>query len=423
MGLGGIGDLSSLTDLLDSMRLTTFSGLSTMKSRMAESNIEILEMPGTGLSGTFSSLVAAVMIFAPTEEFNSTDIETYRDFSGSGGKLIVFGDKDGRANLTALNPLLLTYGYYMDGGHDEENTTEIVPGSILGKGMDSMWLGGGTYIYNNQSGASVTLNGKPVVLVDDSPPDLVLFGSSKIFMNDNIPKCNNSILLDNLIEYLLQNTLTCTTSLAENTTRYPVGRSIYLNLNVVDYHGQPVNDLFIAIAFQLPNGSFAYFIAGFVENGLYSSQFLPSYWTSDGTVHGIFIILREEYAGTYASITFELYSVPPTNGTNGPEPLLTLVQLALVTSAAIFGLMFIALLYNRYRRRKRMRIPELDVDLTQQIDNTLNLLQATISQMNELITREDIDRIEKMETLRGLMNTLERGQKDFKEISGKLGGV
>jgi subtilisin family serine protease len=423
MGLGGIGDLGSLTDLLESIRLTTFSGLSTMKSRMAESRIEVLEIPGTGLSGTFTSLVAAVMLFAPTEEFNSTDIETYRDFSSSGGKIIVFGDKDGRANLTALNPLLLTYGYYMDGEHDEENTTEIVPGSILGKGLDSMWLGGGTYIYNNQSGASVTLNGKPVVLVDDSPPDLVLFGSSRIFMNDYLMKCNNSILLDNLIDYLLQNTLTCTTSLAENTTRYAVGKSIYLNLNVVDYHGQPVNDLFVAIAFELPNGSFAYFIAGFVENGLYSSQFLPSYWTSDGIVHGIFIILREKYAGTYASVTFELYSLPPTNGTAGPEPLHTLVQLAIATSGGIFGFMLIALMYNRYRRRRRMRIPELDANLTQQIDNTLNLLQATISQINELITREDIDRIEKMETLRGLMNTLERGQQDFKEISGKLGGV
>jgi len=421
--LGGITDLGSIMDLFDSIRLTTFSGLSIMETTMAERGIEILELPGSGLSDAFSALAAAVMLVGPTEEFNSTHIETYRDFSASGGKVIVFGDSDKRGNLTALNPLLQAYGYYMMGEHDEENTTEIIQGSILGTGMDSMYLGGGTYIYNNQSGASVTLNGKPVVLVDDTAPELVLFGSSRIFMNDNLVKCNNSILLDNLIEYLLQNTLTCSTSLAENTTRYEVGKSIYLNLYVEDYNGNPVNDLFIAIAFELPNGSQAFFIAGYVENGLYSSQFLPSYWRDDGVVHGIFILLREEYAGTYASISFELYRLPPTNTTNGSEPFLTMVQVAFVTSIGIFGFMFAILYLNRYRRRKRMRIPEIDIELANDIDSTLNMFKATISQIDELIGREDIDRIQKIETLRGLVNTLELAEEKFREISNRIGGI
>lgn len=423
MGLGDVSDLGSIMDLFDSIRLTTFSGLSIMENTMAERGIEILELPGSGINEAFSSLVSAVMLIAPTEELNSTHIQDYRDFSESGGKVIIFGDTEDRANLTGLNPLLEAYGYYMSGEHDEENTTEIIAGSLLGAGMDSMYLGGGTYIYNNQSRASVTLNGKPVVLVDDSAPELVLFGSSRIFMNDNIVKCNNSILLDNLIEYLLGNTLTCTTSLAENTTSYPVGKSVYLNLYVTDYYGAPVDDLFVAIAFVLPNGSQRFFIAGFVEDGLYSSQFLPSYWGDDGIIHGIFILLREEYAGTYAGISFELYAEPPTNGTTTPEAFLTMVQLALVTSIGIFGGMFTLLALNRYRRRKRMRIPEIDMELANDIDSTLNMFRATLSQVNELIGREDIDRIQKIETLRSLMETLEIAKKKFQEISDRIGGI
>ncbi len=418
-----ISDLESLTDILDAMRLTTFSGLSLMETAMADKGIEILELPGVGLDETFSMLAAAVMIVAPTKEFNSTDIETYREFSESGGKLIIFGDSEDRVNLTGLNPLLQTYGYYMQGEHDTENTTEIVPNSLLGKGMQSMYLGGGTYIYNNQSGSSVLLNGKPVVLVDDTAPELILFGSSRIFMNDNLVKCNNSILLDNFIEYLLQNTLTTSTSLAENKTRYEVGKSVYLNLYVTDYYGNPVDDLFVAIAFELPNGSLAFFIAGFVENGLYSSQFLPMYWRDDGVIHGIFIILREEYAGTYASVSFELYKLPPTNTTLGPKAILTMVQVAILTSIGTFGGMFALLMFNRYRRKKRMRIPEIDLDLARDIDNTLNMLRATLAQINEQILREDFDRIQKVETLRGLMVTLEIAKKKFNEISGRIGGV
>ncbi|MHA2072695.1 MAG: hypothetical protein ACW985_13035, partial [Candidatus Thorarchaeota archaeon] len=67
-----------------------------------------------------------------------------------------------------------------------------------------------------------------MVLLDRTRPELVLFGSSKIFMNKNLVKCNNSILLDNLNEYLLLNTLTGVASLSEDIARYPAGQSVYL---------------------------------------------------------------------------------------------------------------------------------------------------------------------------------------------------
>ncbi|MHA1902509.1 MAG: S8 family serine peptidase [Candidatus Thorarchaeota archaeon] len=422
-GFGDISDLGSITDLFESIRLTTFSGLSELKNRMAERSIEMLELPGSGLDDALLSQVSGVMVISPTEEFNSTDIDTLKNYTASGGKLIVFGDNEDRANLTGLNPLLMEYGYLMSGDHNEENTTEIVVGSLLGSGADSMWLGGGTYILNNQSKASVTLNGRPVVLVDDSSPEIVLFGSSRVFMNKNLVKCNNSIILNNLIEYLLGNTLTCVTSLAENTTQYVVGRSVYLNLVVTDYYGDRVNDLFVAIAFELPSGNLSFFIAGFVDNGLYSSQFLPSYWNSTGRIHGIFILLREEYAGTYASIVFDLYLPPTTNVTIPPGPLLTMVQVAFISSVGIFGGLIYGLVWNRRRSKRRMRIPEVDVELVREIDNSLNTLLAAFTQMEDLIKREDLDKIQKIETIRGMMVFLERALKEFEKVSDKVGGV
>jgi hypothetical protein len=287
-----------------------------------------------------------------------------------------------------------------------------------------MWLGGGTYIMNNQSNAQVRLNGNSVVMLDDTEPDIAIFGSSKIFMNKNLEKCNNSLLLDNLYEYLLRNTLTTQTSLSENTTLYEAGKSVYVNLELEDYYGNPVDDLLVAIAYELPNGSLRYFIAGFVEDGLYSSQFTPSYWRDAGRINGIFLILGgENYAMTYASVTFYLYTNPPPTDPVIPPIGLTMAQVALITSVGIFGSLIGFLVFNRRRMKKRLRIPEIQPDLVRDIDNTLNTLLAAFTQLEDLIRREDLDRIQKIEALRVLMEDIEEGRKMFDRVSDKVGGV
>ena len=424
ISLNDLDSLGSLTDLFDTFRLTTFSGLSRMKSTMAQVGLDLIETPGAALSEQLLTTVSTVFIIAPTEEYNSTEIEMLRDFTASGGRLVIFGDTDEKVNHTAINPLLMEYGYSLFGNHDVENTTDIVAGSILGAGMDIMWLGGGAYIMNNQSMANARLNGNSVSLVDASDPEIVLFGSSRIFMNKNLKRCNNSILLDNLNEFLLRNTLTTNTSLSEPTDLYPAGKSVYLNLELEDYYGNPVNDLFVAIVYDLPNGSLAYFIAAFVEEGLYSSQFAPSYWRTSGRIDGIFLILGDdEYAMTYASVTFYLYEVPVTTPTSGPLAWLTMPQVALITSVSIFGTLLVGLVYNRRRMKRRLRIPEVDPQLVMEIDNTLSALLAAFTQLEELIKREDLDRIQKIEALRVLMENIEEGRRMFERVSDKVGGV
>ncbi len=422
--LNDLSSLDSLTSLFDAFRMTTFSGLSNMKKSMAEVGLDLIETPGMELDSGLLSTFSTVFIIAPTEEFNQTEIDTLREFSENGGTIVILGDNDDNANRTALNPLLLEYGYYLYGSHDQDNTTDIVRTTLLGLDLECIWLGGGTYIMNNQSNANARLNGNSVVMLDTTDPEIAIFGSSKIFMNKNLMKCNNSKLLDNLKEYLLRNTLTTSTSLSENTTYYQAGRSVYVNLELEDYYGNSVNDLFVAIAYELPNGSLAFFIAGFVEDGLYSSQFTPSYWRKAGRINGIFLILGDEnYAMTYASVSFYLYEVEPTTPPPPPFVLLTMTQLAVITSVGVFGGLIGYLVWNRRRMRRRLRIPDIDPDFVREIDNTLSALLAAFTQLEELIQREDLDRIQKIEALRVLMQDIEMGRKMFDRVSDKVGGV
>ena len=277
---------------------------------------------------------------------------------------------------------------------------------------------------NNQSNANARLNGNSVVLLDDTDPEIAVFGSSKIFMNKNLVKCNNSMLLDNLNEFLLRNTLTTSTSLSEDTLYYQVGRSVYVNLELADVDGNPVNDLFVAIAYELPNGNLSFFIAGFVEDGLYSSQFTPGSWSKEGRINGIFLVLGDEdYAMTYASVSFFMYELEPTTPTPPPFVFLTMAELALLTSLGIFGSLIGYLVWNRRRMKKRLRIPEIDTELGREIDNTLSSLLAAFTQLEDLIQREDLDRIQKIEALRILMQDIEEGRKMFDRVSDKVGGV
>jgi subtilisin family serine protease len=422
--LNDLDSLGSITSLFDSFRMTTFSGLSNMKKSMAEVGLDLIEPPGMELDADLLMTFSTVFIIAPTEGFNQTEIDILREFSNDGGTLVILGDNDNNANTTALNPLLMEYGYYLSGSHSEENTTEIVTTTPLGFGLECVWLGGGTYIMNNQSRANVRLDGNSVVLLDTTDPELAIFSSSKIFMNKNLVKCNNSKLLDNLNEFLLRNTLTTSTSLSENTTYYQVGLSVYVNLELTDYYGNPANDLTVAIAYELPNGSLAFFIAGFVENGLYSSQFVSSYWNKEGRINGIFLIIGDEnYAMTYASVSFYLYEVEPPTTTPPPFMFLTMAELALITSVGIFGGLITYLVWNRRRMRKRLKIPEIDTDLVREIDNTLSALLAAFTQLEDLIQREDLDRIQKIEALRVLMSDIEEGRRMFEHVSDKVGGI
>lgn len=422
--LNDLDSLGSLTSLFDSFRMTTFSGLSNMKKTMADAGLDLIETPGMELNADLLATFSTVFIIAPTEEFNQTEISILREFTDGGGTLVILGDNDDNANTTALNPLLMKYGYYLEGSHSEDNTTEIVAGTVLGLGIESIWLGGGTYVINNQSLANSRLNGNSVVLLDTTDPEIAIFGSSKIFMNKNLVKCNNSMLLDNLIEFLLRNTLSTSTSLSEDTLYYQVGRSVYVNLVLTDYYGESVNDLIVAIIYELPNGSIRFFIAGFVEDGLYSSQFAPSYWREEGRINGIFLIIgNEDYAMTYASVSFYMYKVEPTTPPPPPFVFLTMAEFALITSVGVFGGLIGYLVWNRRRMRRRLRIPEIDTELTREIDNTLSALLAAFTQLEELIRREDLDRIQKVEALRILMQDIEQGRKMFDSVSDKVGGV
>ena len=422
--LGDIGSLDSISGLFDSFRMTTFSGLSNMKKTMASVGLDLIETPGMALDANLLTQFSAVFIIAPTDEYNATDIEILRDFTEGGGTLVVLGDNDDNANMSALNPLLLEYGYYLEGIHSEENTTDIVTTSLLGAGLQSVWLGGGTYVMNNQSNAQMRLDGNSVGILDQTNPELAIFGSSKIFMNKNLVKCNNSMLLDNLNQYLLRNTLSASTSLAENTTLYPNDQSVYINLDVTDIHGNPVDDLFVAIVYELPDGNLSFFIAGFVVNGQYTSQFAPGSWSLDGRINGIFIIMGDEnYAMTYASIVFDVYIPPSEPGPDDPIIWLTMPQLAFITSIAIFGSLIGGLTLNRRRMKRRLRILEIDTELAHEIDTTLNALLAAFTQLEELIKREDLDRIQKIEALRVLMESIEEGRKMFDRVSDRVGGV
>ena len=422
--LGDLGSLDSLSGLFDSFRMTTFSGLSNMKKTMANVGLDLIETPGMALDADLLSQFSAVFIIAPTDEYNATDIEILRNFSKSGGTLVVLGDNNDNANISALNPLLLEYGYFLEGSHSEENTTDIVTSSLLGAGLQSVWLGGGTYVMNNQSNAQMRLDGNSIGILDQTNPEIAIFGSSKIFMNKNLVKCNNSMLLDNLNQYLLRKTLTAVTSFAENTTLYPNDQSVYLNLDVTDVHGNPVDDLFVAIVYELPDGSLSFFIAGYVVNGQYTSQFSPSSWGSDGRINGIFIIMGDEnYAMTYASIVFDVYVPPSESGPDEPIIWLTMPQLALITSVAIFGSLIGGLVYNKRRMNRRLKIPEIDIELGREIDTTLNALLAAFTQLEELIKRDDLDRIQKIEALRVLMQSIEEGRKMFDRVSDRVGGI
>ncbi len=212
--LGSMEDLGSISDLMEQFRMTTFSGLSNMKKTMASRGLDLIELPGLPLDDTILSMFSALFIINPTKEFNSSELETLANFTRHNGKLVIFGDNEDRSNHTILNEILQMYGYSVSGSHDVENTTEIIHDNPLGSGVNCVWLGGGTFILNNQSLAAVTLGGNPVILLDDSPPELTIFGSSRLFMNKHIVKCDNQRLLENLNEYLLRNTLTATTSLA-----------------------------------------------------------------------------------------------------------------------------------------------------------------------------------------------------------------
>jgi hypothetical protein len=73
--------------------------------------------------------------------------------------------------------------------------------------------------------------------------------------------------------------------------------------------------------------------------------------------------------------------------------------------------------------RKRLRIPEIEPELVREIDNTLSALLAAFTQLEDLIRREDLDRIQKVEALRVLMQDIEEGRKMFDQVSEKIGGV
>jgi hypothetical protein len=73
--------------------------------------------------------------------------------------------------------------------------------------------------------------------------------------------------------------------------------------------------------------------------------------------------------------------------------------------------------------KRRLRIPEIQPELGREIDNTLNNLLAAFMQLENLIQREDLDRIQKIEALRVLMSNIDEGRKMFDKVSDKIGGV
>jgi hypothetical protein len=118
-----------------------------------------------------------------------------------------------------------------------------------------------------------------------------------------------------------------------------------------------------------------------------------------------------------------MYELEPTTPPPPTFIFLSMPEIALLTSLGIFGGVIGYLYWNRRRMKKRLRIPEIDTALGREIDNTLSSLLAAFTQLEDLIQREDLDRIQKIEALRVLMQDIEEGRKMFDRVSDKVGGV
>ncbi len=420
-----LSNITNLNDILDAYKETSDSiyvGFSDFAETFSENNISLIEIPQ--ISEYNESLLTSfdgMIIQDPEKGFTKHELDVFKNFTENGKRLILMSNGADDTNQTALNEIAKMYNYTFYGTINVTNTTEILNGDLT-KNIKILQIENGAYINGLQVNAQITSDGIPV-LIHLTKPRIILVGTADAFDNTNIKKEDNKQLLINIAHNILNDSLNVNfTITGSEDNNFEQGKDVYMVAYVTNHQGVAVEGLEIFVGFRLPNGSLRFFLVGDIGRGHYSTAFMHIFWEDVGTIHAILIIFpSENYTGTFASTSFTYVSssAPPPEETESSR--MALVIQSIIGVFGTFGFLILSLLISRKRRGKRMTIPELHVDIINEVENKTNTLIASSKLVEEVTKREDLDILERMEIIGDLLKGLEKAIEEFRKLAKKLG--
>ncbi len=422
ISLSNITDLNSILDAYKETSDSIYIGFTEFAKVFAEKNISLIEIPqieeyNASLLRNFDGMI----IQDPEKGFTQNELEIFKNMTDNGKRLILMSNGKDDTNQTALNSIAQMYNYTFAGTINATNTTEISNGDLT-TNVSSLYISNGAYIYGTQIYSQITSDGLPV-LIHIIHPRVILVGTADAFDNINIDKYCDRQLLENIAQNILNDSLNVEfTITGSDSSLFEQGKDVYMVANITNQKGVPVEGLEIFVGFRLPNGSLRFFLVGDLGNGHYSTVFMHMFWEDTGTIHAILIIFpSENYTGTFASTSFTYYQASKTPSEEQGIPRMVLVMQSIIGVFGTFGFLILSLLISRKRRGKRMTIPELHVDIVNEVDNKTNTLIASSKLIEEVAKREDLDLLERMEIIGDLLKGLDKAIKEFRKLAKKLG--
>lgn len=414
-------DVEHIEESLDSIFTGYFSLYQTARFGM----YELDEIPFLReINETILRMYDALIICDPELPFNQAELEAIKLFVRNGGSLLVMVEPK---NFTVINELLEPFGIKATSNVTGNLTlTSFKPHQVT-SGLSSVTFYSPAIFEVNESKGAFALTEGPIFVAGAlyGMGKIIVFGDSDFASLFHVEESDNSKLLYNVFEWLLENKLDLeiVMSTPREGGKVYLGDRVYFLIHVASIGGEDVHEnLTIFAVFNLPNGTSIPMWCFHYKDGYYTTMLFTELIGQSGNYTLILWADSPSHTSTFATITFTVLPSPPESPSIFHYPSATQdILLGFLATSSVLALVVGAYFVRRRRFQRKAFIPELDQELAYHMRTMINEVRAVFKELEIMLSDESLDDFERIRIIHEKLPRLKRTLTKLKMLAEIIG--
>ncbi|MEM2135843.1 MAG: S8 family serine peptidase [Candidatus Jordarchaeaceae archaeon] len=410
-----------------------YSGYHQLSEVLYKQGCDIDEIPSLSeYQAELLTFYDGILIFSPQKGFTEQEISLIHSLLHNGTSILICLEPQDECNWTAVN--LITEPYGITAISSEPGTkiiTSLSQSHPVTRNLNSIEMENVAILNVNASTGAVVLantsdGGIVIAAAEVGYGKLLVIGDSSVFDSRHINLLDNTQLVVNAVNWLLENRiiLHITLFLPNPDGKIHLGENLYADIHVTDIHGKEItSNITLLTVYILPNGTFLPIPAFQTDQpGWYVGLFLTAFTNETGDYTMILYADAHNYTTTHYIYNFRVEPEKPTiSALYYPQASREYVLFGFTLIGTITLIVVSAYLLERRRLRKKILIPELDRELRNTIRNTVNEVRAVLKSLDRELSQKGLDDFDKLRIIHEKLGRLRIALDKAKAVAERVG--
>ncbi len=374
---------------------------------------------------TFISNYDLVIICDPEVNLSNEEINTLIEFGQNGGSLFFWIEPEIECVQSSLNLILNSFGIKINDSIDLITTQNFTAPNQHEITLNLTKINLYSFVtFQNYTKTTIftSYNGSPTFILNDEQGKVLCIGDSSLFNASCISEMDNFRLLNNSINWLLNEKINISVFIHNNSEYLYANQHLSLSIHLTSKNGTDLFENLTLFTYLItPSNRCLYMIFFRVQSGWYNTLYLGE-WLNETGPYLLVIYANSPSKVTTYYVQELIFNepIPPIDGdTDINQRWATRRQifLGVIIALVITSVILLIFLVQRRQWRRQMTIVELKEKLKRDISNLLSEYHLYVKEIEDLLQKPKIREPDK---LRMILDKQERKKELLKKLR-KLG--